>query len=57
MYLFSTIFLRRSTAKAGEERAAPEDLPRRIELSALCKLIGRDNSFRMYMVNGDKEKQ
>lgn len=57
MHLFSTIFLRRSTAEVGEERAGAEDPPRRIELSALCELIGRDNSFRMHMVSEDKEKQ
>lgn len=50
----STIFLRRSTANIGEEGEGLEDPPRRIELSALFKLIGRDNSFRMHIVNGDE---
>lgn len=57
MYLCSTTFLRMSMTKVGEERAGPEDAPRRIELSALHELIGRDSSFRRHMVNGDKEKQ
>ena len=35
-------------------REGLEDPPRRIELSALFKLIGKDNSFRMHIVNGDK---
>lgn len=35
----------------------PEDAPRRIELSAVCELIGKDSSFRMHRVNGDEEKQ
>lgn len=39
--------------EAGEEREGLEDPPRRIELSALFKLIGRDNSFRKHIVNGD----
>jgi len=43
-----------STVKAGEEREELEDPPRRIELSALFKLIGRDNRLRMHTVNGDK---
>lgn len=50
----STIFLRRSTANVGEEGEGLEDPPRRIEPSALFKLIGRDNSFRMHIVNGDE---
>ena len=57
IYLFSfcsSIFLRMSTVKAGEEREELEDPPRRIELSALFKLIGRDNRLRMHTVNGDK---
>ncbi|KAJ7413038.1 hypothetical protein BTVI_44327 [Pitangus sulphuratus] len=41
-------------AKVGGERAGLEDPPRRIELSALLKLIGRDNIFGMHIVNGDK---
>lgn len=57
VYLSSTTFLRGSTAKVGEQRAGPEDPPRRIELSVLCELIGRDSSCRRHMVNGDKEKQ
>lgn len=39
--------------EAGKEGEGLEDPPRRIELSALFKLIGRDNSFRMHIVNGD----
>lgn len=57
MYLSSPTFPRRSTAKVGEEGAGPGDAPRRIELSAVCELIGRDSSFGMHRVNGDKEKQ
>lgn len=40
--------------KVGEEREGPEDPPKRIDLSALFKLIRRDNSFRMHTVNGDE---
>jgi len=51
VYLFSLLY--HLLKKEHSKDRSLEDPPRRTEQSALLKLIGGENSFRMHIVSGD----